>query len=194
MKFAIEKTGDKIVVTTPYNAKFAKKMRDFGGSWNGFAWELNADMLENVRDRMRHYFCRDDHECETVDVELTAKDTVEYGDMFGIVLVQATGRDSGAWIPKNMTETVALLKGTIDSGGSIKYWNVVIHKGAKFLVRGVPKKAVEEEFDFSSDDFDVKIVKENAVDREALTKEKAALEARLEEINRMLEERGKENE
>lgn len=194
MKFSIEKREDKVAVFTPYNKEFVAKMRQMGGKWDGDAWIVPADVIESVREAMQEHFLRDDRPCDTVDIELTADGVVKYCDtLFGLPTFQATGRDSGAWIPKGMEDVISVLSGKVSSGGSLKNWFVGMWDGTRILMRGVPKKAVEERFDCPTN-LDIKVVREsNADPRVALLEEKAALEARLEEINRILEEGGKEN-
>lgn len=193
MKFEIEKRGDKAAVFTPYNKEFVAKMRQMGGKWDGEAWIVPADVIESVREAMQESFRRDDRPCDTVDIELTADGVAKYCDtLFGLPTFQATGRDSGAWIPKGMEDVVSVLSGKVSSGGSLKNWFVGMWDGTRILMRGVPKKAVEERFDCLTN-LEIKVVREhNADPRAALLEEKAALEARLAEIERILD--GEEGE
>lgn len=190
MEFKIDVQNDKVAVTTPYSKEFVSKLRQMGGSWNGSAWIVNTDIVESVREAMRACFRRDDHPCDTVDVEVTATGIVKNCEtIFGIPVLQGTGRDSGAWIPKGMGDTVSILAGTVGTSGSIKNWYVAVYDDAKILIRNVPLRAVEERFDCPEDCFNVKIVKEHKADpRAALLEEKAALQKRLAEIETLLKD------
>lgn len=189
MEFKIDVQNDTAAVTTPYSKEFVNKLRRMGGAWNGSVWTVNVDIVESVREAMQECFRRDDRPCDTVDVEVTAVTAVaDCGTLFGIPVLQGTGRDSGAWIPKGMGDTVSIIAGAVGTSGSIKNWYIEAEKGTKILIRNVPKRAVEERFDCPESCFDIEIVKEHKADpRTALLEEKAALEKRLAEIKALLE-------
>ncbi len=190
MRFEIRKEIDSILVTAPYNKEFAYRMRKMGGKWTGEDWKLPADVLEAAREAMRECFCRDDRSCDLVDVEITATEGRVYEETaFGLTIAQISSRDSGAWIPRDMRDTVSVLDGEITSGGSRKSPHIEIDRGTRILLRGIPKQAVEMRFDLN-DNYTVKIVKTYGagVDRASLMQEREHLLSRIKEIDDLIGE------
>ena len=187
MKFEIKKENGVLYISTPYNKTFAAKLRGMGGKWNGSMWEVPEDILDAVRTAMNICFGRDERQCALVDVEITATNWVMEGAAFGLTIAQISHRDSGAWVPKDMRDSVSILSGNIDSGGSRKSPRVEIEPGTKILIRGVPRKAVDERLDLDKD-YEVKIIKEyeESLDRTTLLREREQLLSRIKEIDLLL--------
>lgn len=192
-EFRIENTENgKIAIYTPYDKKFVQTIKRIGSArWNGDAWTVPEDYIDDVRDIMKDIYGRDDQDAgETVDCEIEFSREI-YEDkaavtMFGKTLSRAWGRDSGA----KVGDDVILLEGNIGSGGSRANWDSRVYEGAKFIVKSIPKARFEKEKDEYCEKYgdDVKItVVSEKVDKDALLEEKAKLEKRIQEIEKLIE-------
>ena len=189
-EFRIEKTdGGKIAVYTPYDKKFVQAIKKIGSArWNGEAWTVPENYIDDVRSFMKDIYGRDDQDPgESVDCEIEFfgeyyEDKAAF-TMFGKTLARAWGRDSGA----RVGDDVMLVDGSIGSGGSRANWDTRIYKGAKFIVKNIPKARFDKEKDEYSEEYKIKItIKSKKIDKDALLKEKAKLERRLAEIEELL--------
>lgn len=191
-EFRIEKTdGGKIAIYTPYDKKFVQTIKRIGSArWNGDAWTVPEDYIDDVRDIMKDIYGRDDlSNCgETVDAEVDF--LKDYGEKWsgvvfcGKTLAQAWGRDSGA----KVGDDVILVGGDIDSGGSRANWTTEVSQGAKFIVKNIPKARFDKEKDELNQDktrISYKIISKT-IDKDALLEEKARLEKRLAKIEEAL--------
>lgn len=188
MKFQIVTSGNECIVYTPYNRGFVRRMKDLGGHWDSESsgWVVPSDTIDSVRESMKRYFGRDDAPCKTADVKITAKDDIYEGDAFGYTIVQISHRDSGAWIPKSMKDSVSMLDGNIGSGGSARNPHVTIDEGTVFLIRDVPVEAINKRLGLN-DDWEVEVI-ERKPSKQALLEEKEHLLSRIEEIDIALAE------
>lgn len=139
--------GETTRVYAPYHPKFVEKMHSMGAKWKNGAWESDILDADDFREAMMPIYYRTDEPCETVAVKIVAKSRMkEYGGAIFFadrMLCVASGRDSGA----KLGDDVALVKGEIDSGGSLKNWTTVIKEGATFKLKEVPLAAVEHEIE-----------------------------------------------
>lgn len=191
-EFRIENRGDgKIAIYTPYDKKFVQAIKAIGSArWTGEAWTVPTDYIDDVRIIMKDIYGRDDQDAgESVDCEIEF--LYDYYErkaavvMFGKTIARAWGRDSGA----KVGDDVMLVDGSIGSGGSRANWETCVYKGAKFIVKNVPKARFEKEkSDYQEEygiDTKITIISEK-IDKDALLEEKARLERRLAEIEKML--------
>lgn len=191
-EFRIEKTdGGKIAIYTPYDKKFVQTIKRIGSArWNGDAWTVPEDYIDDVRDIMKDIYGRDDQTAgETVDCEIEFLRDYDEDKaaviMFGKTIARAWGRDSGA----KVGDDVMLVDGSIGSGGSRANWDTCVYKGAKFIVKNIPKARFEKEKSDYQDEYgiDAKItIVSEKIDKKALLEEKARLEKRLAEIEETL--------
>ena len=182
---------NKLLVYTPYNPIFVKKIKQIiGAKWDPDkkAWSAPESALENIRSIMMSVYGESDvFPAEKVDVKLTYHE--EYCEerqavfFAGKTIAMAFGRDSGAKI----SPEVCFLAGGATSGGSTKHWETVIKKGSVVQIPAVPLVLVQQEMEnLSSDSMTVEIIKKDS-QIEALNAEKEALEKRLAEINAILQ-------
>lgn len=189
----IEIRGERALVSTPYSADFVKKIKRIGGArWNAAekAWEIPVESVDAARGFMREVYGETDISSPAVKVDVKIETTehlaghCEGFSLMGRTVAQAWGRDSGAKIG----EGVDFLKKSPCSGGSAKNWETQIPKGAVFVIHNVAQEIAQK---FVSEDhwgMKVEIVTAPKIDRKALEGERKRLLARIEEINRILEE------
>lgn len=164
--------------------KFA---RDLGGKFDADKkfWLFPVSRADAVREAaQRVYGVRPAREGEArVTVRLTARREISVRCapiMYkGILIAEARGRDSGAKIGPDC----ALLSGVVTSGGSRDNWRTEVRPGAVIEITGIPLSHAA-----GDDEWSVEIVGAAAVtvDRDALIAERAALLARLTEIDAAL--------
>lgn len=186
MEFEINVIGGRALIFTPYNKEFVDRVKLMGARWNPTVrcWTINEQDVDEVRKLMQDVYGRDDRPVsETVDVELTFTTEVscrhEPVTILGRTISSASGRDSGARIGND----VLFLKGSPQSGGSVKNWHSIVPEGSVVKLVRLPKSAVQEQ---SLPDGVTMRVLSNCVDREALLAEKTKLLARLAEIEDIL--------
>lgn len=177
-------------VFTPYNAEFVSKIKGIGGRrWDSAdrCWCVPESEIETVRQFMQEVYGETDqpNEGEKVTARIIFNSEVselrESVVLFGKTIARAWGRDSGARVGDDVT----LVSGKISSGGSMKNWYTVVEEGSVVLLRNVPKALLSREADY---DVTIEEIQSPAIDRAALLEEKARLQARLEEIEKLLAE------
>ena len=102
----------------------------------------------------------------------------------GKTIAAAFGRDSGA----KVGDDAAFISGEPRIDGSARNWTTVIPAGSVVEVYNVPKAKAYELVSASDPRYTIHIKGDVKVDREALMKEREALLARLDEINKILGE------
>lgn len=184
--FKIEKGNDKIRIYTPYNANFVKSMRNLKGKWTVGAWEVRADLIDEVRKIMKENYGRDDLPVKTVNIKVRntsrlASDYCSGLEMFGRSICYASGRDSGAKI----ADGVAFIKGGCTSAGSMKNWYTRIEENSEFIIYALPESALNLENPYK-EDIEVEVL-EAQVNKNELIEEKEILLKRIAEIDELLE-------
>lgn len=184
--FKIEKENDKIRIYTPYNANFVKSMRNLKGKWTVGAWEVRADLIDEVRKIMKENYGRDDLPVKTVNIKVRntsrlASDYCSGLEMFGRSICYASGRDSGAKI----ADGVAFIKGGCTSAGSMKNWYTRIEENSEFIIYALPESALNLENPYK-EDIEVEVL-EAQVNKNELIEEKEILLKRIAEIDELLE-------
>ena len=148
-EIVIKMKGDgKLSVASPYNPAFAPGAKRLGGRWSAAtkAWQFDPRDEQRVRELCRSVYGTDGSPSEAGDlvtIRVTAPDGWDvYGRglyIYGRQVAWATGRDSGA----RLCDGVIVLKGSFDSGGSMKNWMTVCKPGTVFELRDLPRKALE---------------------------------------------------
>ena len=103
--------------------------------------------------------------------------------MFGKTIATAYSRDSGA----KLGADVALIKGSICSGGSVKNWNTEIDRDTVINLYNVPVTMYEKEKD-SYNPEEIKI-ETGGADTDRLREEKERLLKRIAEIDELLSDK-----
>ena len=179
-----------IAAVTPYNADFISAARKLNGQWNRSqgAWLFDPLVKGQVVEAVRSVYGTDGT-APLVNIRLTAlsdireeRSSVKFQ---GFPVCSATGRDSGA----KPESGVMLVSGTMRSGGSHQYWKTVVEKGAEFVIRGIPKDAVDG---YKGDGWKVEVLPDDSAEkRRSLTEERERLSARIAEIDALLAEMDK---
>jgi DNA-binding Xre family transcriptional regulator len=133
-----------------YNSKLVDECRKLGGKWDADekVWLFNG-IVENEVEELDYKY-----NSELINVKLTALDDIcEYHsgvEVVGHTIARAYDRDGGA----TLQEGVALVSGTVTSGGSRKNWTTVVREGAVIKMQ-IPQNLISE---IDSDEWDVKII------------------------------------
>lgn len=189
MELKIDVIDGKAMIFSPYSREFVKKLKGIGDSrWNSDkeCWIVPEDDVSLVRRYMVECYGEDDltTDAERFDVRVTALEYINAERapvvLFGRPIARAFGRDSGA----RACDGVVLEKGEFISSGSRNRWDSAILEGTVFKVRGITQAALDLEKD--NQKISVEKVERPRVDIASLKAEKIQLEARLEEINRLL--------
>lgn len=180
--------SEKLKLSSPYHPDLPARAKALGGKFSGEkkAWYFDVRDEARVRQLAVEIYGTDGETSETVTLRVTfpqgwreAKDAVFVA---GRCLARAYGRDSGA----KLGAGVVLLKGDIDSGGSMRNWVTHIDPGSVFEIRDVPRQAAEGAVQISSEAMQVEIVDSRVALLEALRAERDRLMARVAEIDAML--------
>ncbi len=179
---ALNKTENTIEVKSPYNADFVADLKGSvsGAKWNGSAWVVPAAAEEAILNLLEEHFKY--HQGEGfVTVKVTAKNEIDGRKepvyFNGYPVAYARGRDSGA----KVSAGVVKISGVITSSGSVKNWCTTVEEGAQFRLE------VAESAAKSNDDWDVELL-EKRTNKSDLIAERDRLLARLNEINKLLED------
>ena len=151
--------SSKISVQFPFSDEMRLFIKNLGGSrWDGEAkaWIVNASFEGHVRQKLSEIFGTDGQTAvEGIKIRVTFKEKVfaDQGPVSfgGKVFARAKGRDGGA----KTGEDVALLKGEIDSGGSMKNWGSIVRAGAVFEVANVFPSRLKE---FENEDLEIEVL------------------------------------
>ena len=181
-----------LLIYTPYNAKFVSAIKKIGGAkWDSVnkCWTAPEEFVDAVREIiMEIYGYTDISENESVTLKVVfneeAKEDRKDVTLFGKILSHATGRDSGA----RVGDDVAMIKGNIRSGGSVKNWVSVVEKGSTFIIKNVNKNIFKKEKDEINYDVKIDIIDDAKKSKSELLEEKKRLLERIKEIDEMLEE------
>jgi len=160
-KVKIEKIGNgKLAVIFPYHEDAKTRIKNLNGRWDGSAWVIPEGFEQSARDILMEVFGTDGTVSpKLIRVRVIAKQDVKEQhapvECCGKVLARAWGRDSGAQVG----DDVALIKGHIRSGGSMKNWLSIVKEGAEFDLLNVFPKLVDG---YDSDYFSVEILEDKA--------------------------------
>ena len=183
---------ETLLIYTPYNAKFVSAIKKIGGAkWDSVnkCWTAPEEFLDAVREIMTEvYGYSDISKNESISLKLTFNEEVKEDRadvvLFGKILSHATGRDSGA----RVGDDVAMVKGDIGSGGSVKNWVSVIKEGSTFILKNVNKNIFEKEKDGIKYNISIEIVDNAKKSKTELLEEKKRLLERIKEIDELLKE------
>lgn len=156
----VTKIEEGLLVQIPYMPKVNAALKRLGEarySHDHKGWIMQPCFEGLIKEKLIHYFgAYDDELAEKVDVEVTFKQGVEVTkrpvSVAGRVFARAHGRDTGA----ATGEGVALLDGSITSGGSNKTWSSIVKAGAKFRVVDLYLGLLQE-FENKPDQYEVEI-------------------------------------
>ena len=186
----IERTDERINITSPYNTKFVSDAHNLAGvfSYTTRAWSFDIRDEADVLEACYLAYGDDGYRYSICDVQISMPDgyskwqgSIEF---FGHVVAKATGRNSGAKI----SEGVKIISGSFDSGGSMKNWRTCAAEGTVIVLRDVSLPLVEAMMT-EYENVEVEILNRTEIlgdDRENLIAERDRLTARLAEINAIL--------
>ncbi len=140
----LEIIDDKVKVSTPYNADFVQKCRNFRGKFikSENAWYFDDSIIDYVREAMIEFFGTTG-EAPYEDCSLLIENYTESAGcrpvvLFGRTIARAFGRDSGA----KLGDDIIFVSGEYDSGGSVKNWATCV-TNATFEIQNFPLPATE---------------------------------------------------
>ena len=155
---------DKALVFTPYNRDFVDRIHGIGGAkWNGQCWEIPADAVDLVRRIMVDVYGVSDLGGDTVDVEIKFRENY-YSEarenliIAGKSIARAFGRDSNVVIDAD----TRIIEGSIESGGSRKYWYVKAIEGTVIMVKNVSRAKLTEVED---EELEIKVLERSQADQ-----------------------------
>lgn len=188
MKVKINREGNKLQITSPYNGAFVGRMRELNGKWNRDlkVWEVNEEYEDKVYEAILKIYRVDLTGIEEYmiveycakDFEDRDKDDIRIGN---IVTVYRPSRDS-----KVILRDTAIMEGEFDkSGGSVKHPAVFDRgEGYNVILRSTIYK---KEYEKLSDEEKSKLTIIKKQDKkERLLNEKEILIKRLAEIEEEL--------
>lgn len=134
----IKETGI-VTLSSAYNQHLVEACRKLGGKWDSInsVWVFSK-IVESEVEELDYIY---NSELWTVEVHAEETDVGKlHGPVsfLGYTLAKATGRDSGAVLG----DGVALIKGSIGSGGSMKNWHTYISDDSVFRLN-VPRRLLE---------------------------------------------------
>ena len=181
-----------LLIYTPYNAKFVSAIKKIGGAkWDSVnkCWTAPEEFVDAVREIMLDVYGYTDiskNESITLKVIFNEEARADRKDvtLFGKILSHATGRDSGA----RVGDDVAMIKGNIRSGGSVKNWVSVVEEGSTFILKNVNKNILQKEKDGINYNVNIDIIDDAKKSKSELLEEKKRLLDRIKEIDELLEE------
>jgi hypothetical protein len=190
--YKLEKTATQLHLTSPYNPDFiASAKADLGAKWDGQCWCFDIrDEAAALKLVERYYGWKSGMPLVSVCVRFNEGRNYARSPcvLLGRVIASATGRDSGA----KLGDGVRLQAGDgATSGGSAKNWTTIIAEGSEFIVHDVPMQMAQDHVDGKRQSRNVVVEVVSAAvpaasDPAALTQERAALVARIAEIDVLL--------
>lgn len=189
MTVSINDLGNgKIAIDSPYNKEFVARVKALGARWDasGRCWVTDERNLDDVRQVLRDIYGQDDRPVvDLVTVEVVVPDGWSESrgpvTIFGRTIATAFGRDTGA----RVGDGVAVLEGSVSSGGSRNNWTTRIDRGSRIRIYDVPRSAVEQQVGWD-DGIGTYAIVEGTDPLASLRAEREALLARLAEIDAQL--------
>ena len=152
LKFKCVTTSkDRIVLATEYNLLFITDAKKIGGVWDkeDKVWVFPA-FVKNEVDELDYIY-----NSKKITIEITAiKDIHRTHDLIefcGIPLAKASGRDSGAFVYKD----ISVLKGGFVSGGSVKNWATILGQDSVIRLE-IPQEVLKRYRHGEKEYFDIK--------------------------------------
>ncbi|HDR9280110.1 TPA: hypothetical protein QDB45_001632 [Burkholderia vietnamiensis] len=186
--FSIRTLHNEIRVRSPFNPNFVRDVKQtLSGEWRSGEWVFDARNEEVVRKLVKKHFGYEDG-VAFVSVKLTYN-TAVHQDVgqpivnLGRCIAQAHGRDTGAEICKG----VAVVAGSITSGGSMRNPSTVITEGTTVLIHDIPEPfARGRQTTMDPEKYTLEIIESAKVQtrREWLVEEQARLKALLSEVEK----------
>lgn len=189
MKIEIKIDNDKASLYTPYNQEFVKRVKNIDSAkWDksNKCWVIPADAVDAAREIMVSVYGEDDRGAdETVKLRVKVLEGL-YGlrsdvNLLGKCLCHAYSRDSGG---KAGTD-VSYVVGQPDSSGSAKNWYSAVPPGSEIILSNVSKVLWDA---YEPTDDIVIVAISSGGNKDKLVAERAALVARIQEIDRLLAE------
>ena len=187
--FKIERKEGKLEITTPYSSSFVTAIKKLGGKWNKDkkVWVVDEEFENKVNDLIIRIYNYDITGTEKViTVQYNAKDFYDGDDIVigNRIAVYRPSRDEAV----KLNKTIIIENDFPSRGGSAQY-PTVFEYNAEYdvilrtdLYERYYNKLTDEEKE------KVEIIKKES-ERDVLLREKEKLEKRLEEINKLLEEK-----
>lgn len=173
-----------IKVNVPYSNTFISKLKKNIGTrkWDpeNKVWLIPESSRPALMKILKDVYGYEEGSYETCSVEITFPNggSVVRGpiSIYGIILAEACGRDSGAVVGKNVT----VLDGGFNSDGSRANWETMVYPGTRIRVDKFPDYAIDCPCNIQ--DVHIKII-DKSIDKEALLEEKESLLKRIDKFS-----------
>ena len=185
--------GNEVRISAPFDVEFKEEMHYHNCKWDDETkeWVVDIDLLDIVRKKLYKLYGMDDFTNDFVNVMVTIPKNTDLdgyqkpAKMFGKAIAIATGKKSGAFWGKDIVN----ISSHCGSDGSYKYWVTYVSSG-KFKIKNVSKARVLEEKDkYEEKGFIIEILETSEVNKEILLEERERLVERLNEIDKILQEK-----
>jgi len=152
MNLSITNLNDAtLLICIEYWPQAVYKIKQLGqAKWDSTlkGWRVSTDYKDEVKKILLDYYGTDGSFSEKrVNIELLANQEIKMPQkpvlFAGKAVAQAFHRDSGARVAQN----VALIEGSIISGGSSKNWETIVEKGSRFKLMHVNEQLLSFEND-----------------------------------------------
>ena len=152
MKTAITNFNESLLlVNIEYCPQAIRKIKNLGqATWDKTmkGWLVSKAYEVELKDILLEYYGTDgSFSDKRVNIELVTNQDIKMSQkpvlFSGKTLAQAFHRDSGARVGQN----VALIEGSINSGGSSKNWEAIVEKGSRFKLMHVNEQLLSFESD-----------------------------------------------
>ena len=152
MKTAITNFNESVLlVNIEYCSQAIRKIKNLGqATWDKTmkGWLVSKAYEVELKDILLEYYGTDgSFSDKRVNIELVTNQDIKMCQkpvlFAGKTLAQAFHRDSGAKVGQN----VALIEGSINSGGSTKNWETIVEKGSRFKLMNVNEQLLSFEND-----------------------------------------------
>jgi hypothetical protein len=152
MKTAITNFNESLLlVNIEYCPQAIRKIKNLGqATWDKTmkGWLVSKAYEVELKDILLEYYGTDgSFSDKRVNIELVTNQYIKMSQkpvlFSGKTLAQAFHRDSGARVGQN----VALIEGSINSGGSSKNWETIVEKGSRFKLMHVNEQLLSFEND-----------------------------------------------
>lgn len=153
LEIRTEVKNGKVYAYTSINETFINKIKLSGGQWDPIerGWYLAERREAEMQEILLKTYGYIGKPNEVVDVKITINENgivrptrKNHFTAFGLPVFMIYGRDSGA----KESEHVEIIFGGATSGGSAKNFKMIIEPDTTFILKGVPKVAVDNKINF----------------------------------------------
>jgi len=192
MSISITTDGQRVYLSSPYNADLSPRAKELGGRWDVASkrWHFDGRDEQKVRDLARSIYGTDGSPDEAADVvtvrvhladyEGSRRDDARRAIFAGRTIAERRYRDSAVQLSAGVVLVAGQLYG---SGGSGQYPAIEAADDVIVEIRDIPRASL------ATVPADSYVIVEQQLDAEALRAERERLAARIAEIDALLAQR-----